>query len=346
MRLHKRHLRLLIGATLAVLTYATIRIVIARSNSDTTQALSAIENMGQDALAARIIALKETEDAWTSAKMWAGSIAAFLALSALIFEVVENRATSTREVAEGRLTSLIRRNSDLAIAQAKAQASSADARAGEANENAARAGVRAAEASKEAADATLLAKRYEADIASSNAQAAEARSMAKGFEATIAEANRAAAEAGAIAEKERVARLQLELRLAPRALSSQQSQQMTSALAPFKGSKIDTVVWGNVPEMERIAQAIASNLSKASWEIGGFEIAMGGAGNVQGILVGVQKDADPNTQRAAATLVSVLRSFGIDAGSWDFDQMPFPGTSTGNGVARGAPIKLFVGNKP
>ncbi len=339
-----RHL--LVLACLMVFTYTLVSTAMPNDISNNTNILSAIESMDKEMLTSRVTELKDREDFWKNAKVWAGSLAAVLAVLLGIFEYLENRVQADKEVFQERLSGLIRKDSDLAIVQAKAQASSADARAGEAREKAANAEVRAANASREAAEATLLAKRYEADIASSNAQAAEARSLAKGFELTIAEANRAAAEAGAIAEKERVARLQLELRLAPRTITPQQSQQMISALSTFKGVKIDIVVSGNVPEIERTAQAVVNSLSQAGWEIGAFEIAMGSAGNVQGLLIGARKDSGQRIQKAAETLVLTLRSFGIASGLWDFDQLTFPGASTGNGKPRGAPLKLFVGNKP
>lgn len=338
MRSHKLR-RFLWLACLLVFIYALMRIAMPNDNSDKTNTLSAIESMDQVALTSRVAELKGREDTWKNAKVWAGSLAAFLAVLLGIFEYLENRVEGEKEVAQERLAGLIREASNLEIAQAMKQSSDADARAGTANE-------RAANASREAASATVLAKKYEADIASSNAQAAEARSMAKGFEADIAKANQSAAEANATAEKERISRLQLELRLAPRTLTAQQSQQMTSALSAYRGVKIDIVVSSNVPEIERIAQAIVNALSRAGWEIGAFEISMGGAGNVQGILVGARNDSEQRMQRAAETLVLTLRSYGIDSGLWDFEQLVFPGSSTGNGNPRGAPLKLFVGNKP
>ena len=333
----RRFVFILLGA--AIFLYAAVTIVMTTNSKSSTQVLSPFDGMDQETLVARISSLKGSEDRWKNAKIWVSAVAAVLAVLVGVFEVLENRAESEHEVAQERLSSLLREASNAEIALTRRQAS-------DANERATGAEVRAAEAIKQAADATLLARRYEADIATSNARAAEAQSMAKSFEADIAKANQSAAEANVVAEKERIARLQLELRLAPRTISTQHSQQLISALREFSGVKVDVIAWGNVPEIERITRTLADNLSKAGWEIGHFGIAMGGAGTVQGIVVGARSDAGQRVEKAASALVPALRSIGLDAAPWDFDQMPFPGSSVGNGIPTGAPIKLFVGNKP
>ena len=72
-------------------------------------------------------------------------------------------------------------------------------------------------------------------IASLHQRVAEANKAASEAAARAAEANKSAAEANEKAEKERLARVKIEARMAPRRLSSEQHRSLVARLNPFAG---------------------------------------------------------------------------------------------------------------
>src|ERR1035437_2503467 len=95
-------------------------------------------------------------------------------------------------------------------------------------------------------------KTAEAQIASANAASKDAVAKVTTAEARIAEANRAAAEANRIAGTERLARLQLEVRLAPRTLTDEQQSRLIEMLSPFQKIAVDVVLFGDTYEIQSI----------------------------------------------------------------------------------------------
>ena len=133
------------------------------------------------------------------------------------------------------------KDQDERIAAAQNKAADSDKAAGQANERAGHAEERAANAEaslasaeQHAAEANAKAEGFRADIAEANASAAQA-------EAQVADAHRAAAEANRIAESERLARLQLEARLADRVITPNQQMRLAQAFAPLRGQTVDVV---------------------------------------------------------------------------------------------------------
>lgn len=133
-------------------------------------------------------------------------------------------------------------------------------------------------------------------VAAAEARSAEASAKAEGFRRDIAMANERAAEANRKAESERLARLQLELRLAPRTLSDDQKTRLIAFLAPFRGIRTEIVLFGDSYEIQTIGNAIIECLQEAGW-VPFPKLALGGGGNTRGIPVGVKADSDPRTKK-------------------------------------------------
>jgi hypothetical protein len=183
----------------------------------------------------------------------------------------------------------------------------------------------------------LKDKEQALQIASLNTEAEKAKQG-------IAIANQKAAEANEKAEAEQLARLQLEARLAPRTLTEEQQTRLTSLLSPFSGTEVDVITFGDTSEIGNISMTILRCLQNATWEVYPAK-AMGSSAVVTGILVGVRPNTDATIGNAAKTLILALQSVGINASSWDFNQMPYPSVTVGTPRKGNAPIKIFVGGK-
>jgi hypothetical protein len=339
MRNHRIRLLLLLPCLAVVLTYAVIKIVIARNSNADTQTFSAIESMDQLALESRIAELKGLEETWKNAKIWAGSIAAILAVFLGIFEILENRAEAKREAAQERLTSLIKQGSDLAIAQAKAQASSA--------------GEKAAKASADAADAnerTELAR----------LSAAEASVKAEGFRLEIAQAKERAAQAERMAESERLERIKLEAAVAPRRLTRDQQGTVADKLRRFSGRPPLTVASYS---LDGEGSALGLNII-AALKIAGLDARSDLANLLQsgGLLWGVHIHGPEAQQDVVRAIAEALSSEGIRT----FVNFPSligtalkgiqisgstrisggDGATNAGPTAPGTPVHIMVGVKP
>lgn len=76
-----------------------------------------------------------------------------------------------------------------------------------------------------------------------------------------------AAEANEMAEKERLARVKIEEKIAPRTLMQPQQERLTAKVAEFKGQRATIGAWPSNPESELLLRHIAAALSAAGWEI-------------------------------------------------------------------------------
>ena len=150
-------------------------------------------------------------------------------------------------------------------------------------------------------------------IALLNADAVKAKSE-------IAKAQAQAAQANEKAESERLARVQLEARLADRKLTTEQQARLIASLRPFSGTEVDVVILGDTSEIRMIGMVILDCLQKADWIVNSGN-AIGGVSIVKGILVGVRSGSNMTIADAARTFASGLQSMGIDSGPWDFDQL-------------------------
>jgi hypothetical protein len=161
----------------------------------------------------------------------------------------------------------------------------------------------------------------------------------------MAKANERAADANRMAEQERLARLQLEARLADRTLSPAQQAALTERLKAWSGVTVDVIIWGDTPEITIISSQVLEVMRRANWTIQSGH-AGGGGGAVRGILVGTSPDADANDIAASAALVSALQSAGLAAGSWKFAEMQPPMVMFRTSFTGKAPIRIFIGSKP
>lgn len=204
-----------------------------------------------------------------SADWWNNGYLIFVVLTLIvgaITVVFQYRAVKRgRELADAQalLIQVKDKDTDVKIGEARARAATAEEHAGAANERAGKAEQHLAEANARASEANARAKEAEAQVAKANAASKDAVAKVAAAEARIAEANRAASEANAIAERERLARLQLEARLADRTLTAEQQARLTAALMPFRGTEVDIVIFGDTPEISIIAGMILDCLHKA-----------------------------------------------------------------------------------
>lgn len=196
----------------------------------------------------------------------------------------------------------------------------------------------AGSANLRAAEANERATKAQESLALAEQHAAEANAKAEGFRLDIARANETA-------ERERLARLQLEARLADRTLTPVQQTAITAQLSTVPGIVVDVITFGDTPEIQTISGLVLDSIRRAGWTINPAQAGGGGAA-VRGILVGTRTGSDANTVRAANLLVSALQSVGLAAGPWAFDQLQPPGILFNSAFRGTAPIRMFIGSKP
>jgi hypothetical protein len=80
-----------------------------------------------------------------------------------------------------------------------------------------------------------------------------------------AEATARAAEANRIAEEEKLARVKLETRLAPRRLSAESQEAVVNAIKRFTPQSFDILSYADDPESTRLANDIYAILQRAGW---------------------------------------------------------------------------------
>jgi hypothetical protein len=196
------------------------------------------------------------------------------------------------------------------------------------------------------ATANERAAKTQASLALAEQHSSEANAKAEGFRRDIAQANERAAEANRIAEQERLARLQIEARLADRTLSPVHEQRIETAFAPLQGKTVDVAILGDTMEIAQFSTVIITAMRKAgvllilSHPIGGP--------SVRGVLVGVKSDAPVEFKKTADEFIAILKQSGNGAGSWDFDQLVSGGAATvsqDQGATAGSPLRIFIGSK-
>ncbi len=170
------------------------------------------------------------------------------------------------------------------------------------SKEAAGAGKSIAHANARAAEANEHAAKAEEHLGAANERASQAYERA-------AQAEREAAKFNETAERERLARLQLEERLAPRSITPEQQRAIIEKLRPLGSpQKIDFFLYPNNGEIVHIAEQVAGVLQAAGWTAKAIQPL--GGGRVSGMLV----EIDPNDRVAgkrAAALISALAACGI-----------------------------------
>ncbi|HTC87522.1 MAG TPA: hypothetical protein VK686_04440, partial [Bryobacteraceae bacterium] len=187
-------------------------------------------------------------------------------------------------------------------------------------------------------------------LASAEQHAKEADAKAEGFRLDIAKANERAASANETAEKERLARLQLEARLADRVITPDQQRRITAA---FKGQQIEVSIFGDTHEIATFSGAIVVSIAKAE-DIGmTIRRPIGGSAAVHGVLVGVRPGADSVISDVAALFVRILQeTVGTGVGMWNFDELKPPSSmaavqQVGRPINKNetAALRIFIGSK-
>jgi hypothetical protein len=223
-----------------------------------------------------------------------------------------------------------------------------------ARERASAAYERASENEKETAETLKQAEQERADAAKSLASAESTRKEVEGFALQISEANERAANATAqaaesnkIAEQEKLARLQLEVRLAPRTLTMAQQKQVTDGFRASGIRDLDVFLYGDTPEIVRILVQLRDAIAASGCNVRVWSV-VGGNMAVWGILVDTVTGADSAVDASASMAVSTLSAAGLAASRSD----PFPpGNSPGiiNGppwdAKKEAPIRMLIGSK-
>ena len=251
-----------------------------------------------------------------SLTFWTGVVAvaftAFAAVAGSFSWYFSTRLSAAKDAA----SAIFQEESRLAIASANARAAEATTKAAEAGEGAAKA----------------------------LADAAEANKTAEGFRLDIAKANERAAAANATAEKERLARLQLEARLADRVLTEAQQQSIAQQIKSLGSFAVQIFTYADVNEVARIADSISKVAVLAGWAVA-LAKASGGV-IVTGIVFAVSKEAPLEVRTAAARFVSALATSGVSADltKTPMEDIPGPGMSFGSTLPT-PQMRIMIGNK-
>lgn len=236
--------------------------------------------------------------------------------------------------------------SDILLADARKQAAQAEAVARSFES-------RIAESKMVAAEANERAKKYEAGIAEANARA-------KSAEAQVASANAMAAEARSMAESERLERLKLEARFAPRHLTLDQQRQIRDRLRAFtdrtirvssygldvEGAILAEQIIGVLPPRSKIIDSRAGVISAGTFDMGvhvrgpteaqDFVLAIASALNsIGGLQVSINTGVASGPRLMGSA--SITGNASLSGGG-----PPGPGGPT----APGSPVWIEVGIKP
>jgi hypothetical protein len=211
----------------------------------------------------------------------------------------------------------------------------------------------AADAYKQAEIARKEADSFELDIAKAKKGAADALERAAKAEENLGEArkdaataNERAANSNKIAEDERLARLQLEAKLAPRSLTPAQQKDLAERLKPFSGTRLDIFIYGETSEMLSIGLTIASVANAAGWSVRTWGVSVEMV--VTGTVVGTTSEVDKRIETAANALVLALNHNGINSSPGKVFDLPLPGRLTGPpwDSSKAAPMRMLIGSKP
>jgi hypothetical protein len=248
------------------------------------------------------------------------------------------------------------RDSGTAVKQAgtaKLDAAAANGTADKAKNTAGRADIIAGSALREAdsfeqgiASAKRDAAEANANLASANARAKDADAKAEGFRLSIAKANADAASANETAEREKLARVQLEARLADRTLTLEGLNTLYALAKSMPNERLDICTLGNNIEETQIARLIGGPLKVAGWKVRIWQIANGASG--RGILMGTSATASANDLEAESKLLNFLNTHGVPTIEHRYDELlaaANSGIRGGVGEAVDAPILMMIGNK-
>jgi hypothetical protein len=159
-----------------------------------------------------------------------------------------------------------------------------------------------------------------------------------------AEANARAAEANKLAEEERLARVRIEQRLAPRTLTAEQLARIAGAAHNFATTKLVFVLSDPSPEPTAIANGILRTLS--NWIVG-VDVGHDSARAVSGMLVEVKPEASDAEKHAADAIAAAIRGEGLAiAGPIEWQAAAMTGSFAHTGPQlQDAKLRLTIGTK-
>lgn len=131
-------------------------------------------------------------------------------------------------------------------------------------------------------------------------------------EAETARALERAAEANLKAEQEKLARLVIEQRLAPRFLNDSQQSRIADKIRRFSGQRFQFVSYQDDPEVKGFVVSLLQTLVSAGWEgVPVQEFLMGNV--VLGVTIEVPSSKENSFRLAAESLAEALQSEGVTA---------------------------------
>lgn len=155
-----------------------------------------------------------------------------------------------------------------------------------------------------------------------------------------AEANARAAEANEKAEEERLARVKIEERLAPRQLSQEQRQSISVRLLPLIHKRVGLILCANNVEAATFAGQIGGAFFLAGIDVRQAQRTSGGV--LPGVAV--EFEGADDIILAARAIISALAEEGVSV--FSEPMLMVPGTFSGDPEASRAPIRVEIGEKP
>ena len=157
--------------------------------------------------------------------------------------------------------------------------------------------------------------------------------------AEIAQLKKETAQANEKAEAEKLARVKIEERLAPRRLSKDQQSEIVRILKTRAGQEVAVFVGVALPEASSLWKLISELFTLSGWKI----VASGGwpvIGDHRGVIVALGSDNSEGALLSAKTIIEALNGGGLETtGPLTSKEFPME-----HGVNRTA-IRVVVGEK-
>jgi hypothetical protein len=166
-------------------------------------------------------------------------------------------------------------------------------------------------------------------------------------ETRVAELQKLTAEANLKAEEDRLARMKIEERLAPRSITPDQLVSMSAAVSKF--APVPIAIWeaGETEEIGTVSRSVLAALQLAHWSPNLWTWT--GIGPILGLIIVVKPNSAAPVIEAADALVAALNGVGLQcnrepwAGDWDQFGGMLNGLQTPGPTS--APIRLIIGAK-
>ena len=127
----------------------------------------------------------------------------------------------------------------------------------------------------------------------------------------IAQANERAAEANKIAEEERLARVKLESKLAPRTLKGESQNAVVAAIKQFAPQTFDILWYSDDPESTNLANDIFAAFQRAGWKVDRPSESWLGFGVQLGVIIEFTPEKKDELASTCKTLADAFVKEGI-----------------------------------